>query len=286
VPLVTARAAALPDVSRARYVSGLRMASEASQPDSDGTGAAEEPSAGVAGLLRSLGAALRFLVGLPARGPDALVETARGMLFFPLIGLGLGVAVAAAATLAVAWMPAVLAAPAIVALLLALGGGTTARAVADGVAAQAGRGAVAVAAGGAALAGLLAAKAVAIVLLRPDALGLAIALSVMLGRWAMVVEAYGSIPVEGDPLAEAMTRHAKFREFGNASVSAMALTLVLANAVGLVLLFAAATGAIAVRVAAHRLRGGVTRTSLLAVVEIVESGTLLLAALVARAVAS
>ena len=100
------------------------------------------------------------------------------------------------------------------------------------------------------LAALLAAKLAALEALGEHALGISLMLASMLARWALVVQAYGSIPMVADPFATALTRSLKFREFGTASVSAMALTLVLANAVGLVLLLAVAALTIVLRIAA------------------------------------
>jgi hypothetical protein len=105
----------------------------------------------------------------------------------------------------------------------------------------------------------------------------------MLGRWALVIVAYGSMPLAGDPLAARLVRAARFREFGIASVSAMAATLLLIDAIGLLLLFAVATGALALRIAVHSRSGGVSRPAIAAAPLLGEITTLLCCALVASA---
>jgi hypothetical protein len=230
-------------------------------------------------------------------------------MFFPAIGLVLGAIVAGLGELLASELPAVVVAPAVVALLLGAQRGEPALAVARGLARLFGsRGpegkasstddaardadpGVAVAPGAlalgtAVLAVLLAAKALAVFALAGRGLALALMLAVMLGRWAIVVQAYGSIARAGDDFARGLVEGMKFREFGIASVTAMAITLVLADAVGLVLLLAIAAQTVVVRIAAHRFAGGVSRTSLLAGEDLGETAALLWCAALATFLAA
>ncbi|MFM8410672.1 MAG: hypothetical protein ACKOCT_10375 [Alphaproteobacteria bacterium] len=270
-------------------------------------------------FVRALRAAIAWLVG-----PDdpAAADLAHGTAFLPalggLVGLALGLVAVAASDL----LPGVLLAPLLVMALAVIQRGGGPRAILEGTAALLtgpatgagadagvestdaaspasdsggvaprdaesaspvpGLGALSIAS--LAVAFLLVAKALAIAALHGRALGIALVLAGILGRWAQVVQAYGSIPRPGDSFAEALCRGCAFREFGIASVSAMLLVLALANAVGLVLLFAVAAGTIALRILAHR-RGGPSRTSIEAGGELAETTTLLLAALLARLIA-
>lgn len=90
----------------------------------------------------------------------------------------------------------------------------------------------------------------------------AIPLAALLGRWGFVVLGYGSQPAPGDPLAARVVKQLGFNQFAVASVSAMALTLLLVDAIGLVLLFAVAAQTIGLRIAVHARQGGISRASL------------------------
>ena len=107
---------------------------------------------------------------------------------------------------------------------------------------------------------------------------LAMPLAGLLGRWALVVLAYGSQPAPGDDVATRLVKQLGFNQFAVASVSAMALTLLLVDAIGLLLLFAVATQTIALRIVAHSRRGGVTRSVLGAGAALGELTTLMLSA--------
>ncbi|MEW6272714.1 MAG: hypothetical protein AB1689_25845, partial [Thermodesulfobacteriota bacterium] len=134
------------------------------------------------------------------------------------------------------------------------------------------------AAGAAAAALLVAAKTAALGGLAGGTLALAVVLASTLGRWALVVQAYGALPaLEGGPGA-ALAREMKFREFGVASVGAMAATLALSNAMGVVLLIGAGTVAVGLRILVHHFFGGVTPTTVRAAGEICETVVLVLAA--------
>jgi adenosylcobinamide-GDP ribazoletransferase len=253
------------------------MASESSSPTTE-----EEPprlAEQLQAALRELRAALLFLTGVGP--PPEGEQLARGGMFFPLVGLALGAVAAGIALLARATLPPLLAAIAVLVWLCAVGRGAQPLALARGVGDRLGARFL----GWIVLAGLLAAKLAALEALGEHALGISLMLASMLGRWALVVQAYGSIPVVEDRFAAALTRGLKFREFGTASVSAMALTLVLANAVGLVLLLAVAALSIALRIAAHRRSGGVSRTSILSGGELAETTALLACAALARLIA-
>lgn len=235
-------------------------------------------------------AALGYLVSGRA-GPDPAV-VARGGAFFPLLGLALGGVVVAllvafgrrtgmeGALLAVLLSSAVSSARLPIgfagAVALALSPRTN---VAAGTPTSVGR-----------ILGVLAAGATsalkvwALSVTPSEAVGLSIPLAMMLGRWAFVVEAYGSQSARGEGLGAVFPRAMEFREFALASVSAMALTLILANAIGLVLILWTATQTIVARVFAHARAGGVGERSLLAAAELAEVSTLLLCAGLARAI--
>jgi len=235
---------------------------------SDAAAGSDPPAGGVRERMGELRAAALYLTGTPAARLDAAC-LARGGAFFPLLGLALGAAVAAPVlALEPLLPPAALAAIALVLLWLA-SRGTLPRALAR----LAGR------AGGAVLAGLLLVKGVALATLGGGALAFALVLAATAGRWAYVVQAYGSLAAPGDALAATLVREMKFREFGVASVSAMAATLVLSNAMGVLLLLAVATVTIGLRVLVHRRSGGVTETSLAAGAEVAESVALVVCAL-------
>lgn len=241
-----------------------------------------------------MAAALLFLTGTD-RGRLDPDRVARGGAFFPLLGLGLGAAAALALLAAEAWLPRPVFAPTAVVVLaltsrgafpLALGriAGVALARSRDPLAALDARGPGA--AGAAALLLVLGAKGAALATLGGGTLGLAVVLAVVLGRWAIVVQAYGSLAARPDGLAAAFVREMKFGQFGVASVSAMALTLVLSNAIGVLLLIGAATATVGLRVAVHRWLGGVAPATLDAAAEVAETVVLLLCAglvLLARA---
>lgn len=109
---------------------------------------------------------------------------------------------------------------------------------------------------------VFAAEGVAILELPASLRIVAVVLAGLLGRWAFVVQAYGSLVAEGHPRAAALVRGLEFREFGLASVSAMALALVVANALGLLALMLVAALAIGFRIAVHHGQGGVSQDTL------------------------
>lgn len=237
--------------------------------------------------LRELRAALLFLTGTPWQRLDA-GEVARGGAFLPALGLGAGATAGALLALADRRLPHALVAAAGVALLwlasrgrLPLALGRVASAVPGG-----GRDAAATvaalderrSAGTLLLALLLAVKGSALAVLGGSTLAIAVALAVMLGRWAIVVHAYGSLAAPADERAAVLVREIKFGQFGVASVTAMAATLVLSNAIGIVLLLGVASATVAGRILVHRWLGGVATTTIEAAGELAETVALLLCA--------
>ena len=247
----------------------------------------ESPPRPPAELAREFGAALRYLT-IGAGTTTDPVEIARGGAFFPVIGLALGaVAAYLAGTLGPLW-PSAAIGPLGLAVLLLLSRAAFPRALAAATAATlapSGRGGwIAVLLGWLVAIASTAAKAGALLLTPVGAVAPALTLAGLLGRWAFVVQAYGSQSAGGEGLGAVFPREMKFREFGLASVSAMALTLILANAVGLVLLLWIASQTIVVRILVHRRAGGVGERSLSAGAELAEVATLLLCAALARAI--
>lgn len=205
---------------------------------------------------------------------------AGGLAFYPLVGLGLGALAAAAAAAVEQFLP-VAAAPAAVLVLLVL---TRARGVL-GLAAAAEallrpgpqsvvRGRIRSTPGalgmGVALAAL-AARTAALSVLPPASRTGALVVAPMLGAWAIVVQCYGGIPGKARGPAAALVARARFREFGWASVTAIGVTLAVGDAVGLVLVLAAAGVTVGLRVYAHHRLGGLTGRMLAATRELVET---------------
>ena len=113
-------------------------------------------------------------------------------------------------------------------------------------------------------------------LLADDARLFAILVAPTLGRWAMVVLAHGAREAAPGDEAQKFARALGSREFGMASVIAFAVTLSVAEAGGLVILIAAASAAVGLRLYLHRRLGGITEQSLGAVSETVETLALML----------
>jgi cobalamin synthase len=187
----------------------------------------------------------------------------------PAIGLVLG-AVAAVAAKALAAVAPPLAGPAGVLALEAMSGLRARRALAG-----------ATRLGWPLAAALLVVKLVAAAAVPAPALVSALVLASMLGRWAIVVLCYGGAPI-ADEGGEPLPGRAGFGEFGWASLTAFAVTLSVAEAVGLVLLLVAALVTLGVRVASHRRLGGVSGRVVRAAGEAVETAVVVaLAALAA-----
>ena len=244
----------------------------------------------------NVGAELRAAVGL-ITAAHGLARTARrealagGLAFLPLVGLGVGAVAALAATLVARWLPPV-AGLVGVAVLMALTSLRPVLAVAvvaeallvPGPAAtvlgrlRAGPG-VAGAAVATAMVGL---KTWAAILLPPSMRTWALVFAPMLGAWAVTVQCYGGSPVLARGVAAALVGRARFREFGLASLCALGVVLVAADAVGLMVAIVAAMLTVGVRLYVHHRVGGLTGRCLLATRELVETAVLVVLALLAR----
>ena len=190
------------------------------------------------------------------------------LALYPVVGLGLGAVAAGVATVTASAAPA-LAGPAGVLALEAMSRLGPRRAL--------GR---VTRLGGVLAAVLLAAKMAAAAGVPQGALAPALMLAAMLGRWASVVLCYGGAPITRVP-GDELPGRAGFGEFGWASLTAFAVTLSLAEAVGLVLLLTAALLTLGIRVVSHRRLGGVTGRVVHGARDVVE--TAVLAALAALA---
>ena len=180
---------------------------------------------------------------------------------YPVVGLVLGALAAAVATMAAAVAPA-LAGPAGVLALEATSRLRPRRALAD--ATRLGWPLAVVA---------LVAKVGAAAAIPVPALASALLLASMLGHWAMVVLCYGGAPIAEAPGDELPAR-AGFGEFGWASLTAFAVTLSIAEAIGLVLLLVAALVTLGIRIVSHRRLGGVTGRVVRAAGDLVETAVL------------
>jgi hypothetical protein len=130
-------------------------------------------------------------------------------------------------------------------------------------------------------AALLVVKMVAAAAVPTPALASALILAAMLGRWSGVVLCYGGTPITRAP-ADDPAERAGFGEFGWASLTAFAVTLSIAEAVGLVLLVVAALVTLGIRITTHHRGGGVSRRVVHSAAAMVETAVLLaLAALAA-----
>lgn len=223
------------------------------------------------GLGRDGFAALLFLLGRRAVAERGAV--ARGALFFPLFGAALGSLVSAGLEL-FPDAPAALQAFLGVFLLCLLSGG---RFVRDFVM-FCGGGLV----GGLLLLALLGVEWWALLGLEGNFRAIALVLTPMLGRWAYVVQGYGSLPARAGGFAAVFVKEMQFTQFAAASTSAMVIGLIFLNALGTLMLFAVASLTIVLRIFIHARRGGVSSVSLGAGALIADAITLGAAGLVAR----
>ncbi len=222
--------------------------------------------------LGDMGAAARALVvGIPREQGAATPGGA--LLFFPLIGLAIG-AVAAVANVALQAAHPRLRGVFVAAVLAGAGGAAGLRSFARAVQhLWAGRVAGSAAAGWAGAAGAFALKAWAIASLSPS-LAPALLFAPMLGRWAMVVCAYGARDAARPGTGARFHREIGFREFAWASALALGLLLGTLEAVGVVVAVAAAGTAVALRLFWHRRRGGVNWDMVAATGEVAETAAL------------
>jgi adenosylcobinamide-GDP ribazoletransferase len=252
-----------------------------------------DPGSGYAARRMGLGQEMRAAVGcLTALGPPANAPRdalAGGLAFYPVVGLALG-GVAAAVASAVGLASTRAAGPAgVLALVFVSGGRGTCALAATTALLRRGAPSARLArlrdaptpAGVALAAAVLALRAVATAVLPAPARTTALLLAPMLGAWAIVVQCYGGTPAHARGVAAALVGHARFREFGWASVVALGVTLATGEAIGLVVVLAASLTTVGVRVFAHRRIGGLTGRLLWATRELVETAVLGILALVA-----
>ncbi|MBI3304045.1 MAG: adenosylcobinamide-GDP ribazoletransferase [Deltaproteobacteria bacterium] len=114
--------------------------------------------------------------------------------------------------------------------------------------------------------------------------GVALLVAPVLGRWSCVVMAYSSRPARTEGLGWVFVRGVHFREFGLASVLALAVTFTLVEVLGLVVFVPLAALTLLFTLYCHRRLGGVTGDTLGAMGEIAETLTFSLFALVAQGV--
>jgi adenosylcobinamide-GDP ribazoletransferase len=196
---------------------------------------------------------------------------AAALAFYPAIGLLLGGLAAGAAAALGQRLPRA-AGPAGVAVLLLASRAGGSRALAAAIGGWP----------GACVALLvIAARFAAACVLPVAALPGALLLAPTLGAWAVVVQCYGGAPAPGDARAAAVVGRARFREFGAASVVALGVALALGQAVGLVVVVAAALVTVGTRAAAYRRRRGLAAPLLGASRELVETTVLVVLGLLA-----
>jgi adenosylcobinamide-GDP ribazoletransferase len=244
------------------------------------------------GMAAEARAAIGCLTPLRRLAVGAAPTTlAGGLAFYPAVGLAMGV-VAAGTAHAIATVQPTLAGAVGVLALEVLSGGRPRRALAGAADALARPGSPAIvlervraapgATGWVVAAGALVAKVAAATALPPPARTVALLIAPMLGRWAIAVLCYGGAPTHARGTAAALIGRARFREFGAASVTAFAVTLSLADAVGLLLVVIAALVTVGLRLWAYRRVGGLTGRLLVATGEVVETVVLVLLGALAR----
>jgi cobalamin synthase len=233
-------------------------------------------------LRHDLQAAIACLTGFHLRWsvPDR-GRLARAMLFFPAVGAAVGGALAVCVVAARDVVPGPVLSIACVLVLAALSRAEGLRALA----ALAGRTDHAPPPGSVgpgtrlAMLAILACKTAVLAATAESLLGYALFLGATLGRWAPVVLAYGARPVRAQPGDSLAVGRVGFREFGWASVLAIGLALVAADALGLVVAVVASAVSTAMRLWTYRTRGEMTAGMLVAAIEIVESAVFAVLAL-------
>jgi adenosylcobinamide-GDP ribazoletransferase len=229
-------------------------------------------------LWRDITAACGVLTCLPVpRGGASRSRLARSTLFFPVIGAVLGAILVVCERATAGSLPNVARCLVVVGLLIGLAGARTLRALSQ--AASGARAHHPVPAGTPSVAGVAAVtlvtsgKVLALAVIAPPLSTAALMLAPVLGRWAVVVLAYGAKPIRAgsDNRFIVTMGRVTFREFGWASVMAFAISFSVAEALGLIAVVAAAVLATALRLLAHRWFGGVSGDMLGAAVELVEA---------------
>jgi adenosylcobinamide-GDP ribazoletransferase len=228
---------------------------------SDGSPSQQRPHA--TGLLTALG----VLTPLPLPNPDPhSAAWARATLFFPLVGLLLGAALLGAHALLAPRLPRPLEALILVAAWVGLTRADTVRAwLHTGWRGIAGLG-LAI--------GLLSVKAAC--LSAAGARPAALLFAPLLARWGMVVLATGAR--DADAPARKFNPGVTFSEFALASVFTIAVVLVLAEALGILVVVVVAAVLLSVRLLSHRWAHGVSWRLLLAATEGIETLVVLLIA--------
>jgi len=111
---------------------------------------------------------------------------------------------------------------------------------------------------------------------------IALLVAPMLARWSVVVQCHGGTPGNARGPAATLVGRARFREFGWASVTAIALTLALADGVGLAVVLAAALTTIGLRLKLNHRLAGLPGRLVAATGELVETVVLVILAGVAQ----
>jgi adenosylcobinamide-GDP ribazoletransferase len=207
---------------------------------------------------------------------------ARAALFFPVVGALIGGALVACSALAERLVSRPVSSVLVVAVWAGLSGGMTLRCVAA-VARGRTPGETRTSWAKLAVALVVASKTVTLALTATPLAARALIIAPLLGRWALVVLAHGARPVRGGTAAAFQLGRVTFREFAWSSVMAFAITLSLADAVGLVFIIVAAAIATGIRLLAYARSGAMSVDVLGAGVETVETAVLAVAALLSAA---
>jgi cobalamin synthase len=237
---------------------------------------------------RDLGTAIRCLTWGAVCGGAEREALARATLYFPLVGGMMGVVLIPVSRLAGGVAGRAGHAAFAVAVLAFVSRGRWYAAVADALR-EAGtrpnrppkrpRSGLAVAGALAAVKGIGLAAAGGLV-------DVALLLALVLGRWAPVVLLHGARPIRARPDDRLAVGRVGAAEFAVASVTAIAIALAAAEAVGLVAVVGAALVTTALRLCAYRSAGCMTAAFAGASIEIVETATVLSVAAIAALAAT
>jgi adenosylcobinamide-GDP ribazoletransferase len=233
--------------------------------------------------------ALQFLTVVRLKKTLPFSETVLGRAgaFFPLVGLLLGAAVWGLDRGLRPLLPAALSSVVLVATLAVLSRGFHLDGLADSADGLLGSGErqrsleimqdSAIGTFGAlALIAVLLIKVRSLDLLQGGYRGAALLLGPMLSRWACVVMAYASRPARAEGLGAMFVKGTQFREFGLASVFALALVFSLMEILGLVVFVPLAGLIVGFTLYCNHRLGGVTGDTLGALGELVETAVLCL----------
>jgi adenosylcobinamide-GDP ribazoletransferase len=230
-------------------------------------------------LWRDAGAALRlFTISSPQSPPDRH-RLARAAVLFPAVGTLIGGGLAACNFVVSGLVSEPVQAILVVLVWASLSRGMSLRALASAVVVGRVRTGARTLVELLAIATVAASKAVALTLIGPALLAHVLVIAPILGRWALVVLAYGARPIRGGSCTVLQLSRVTFREFGWSSVLAFAIALSLADAVGLIFVIVAAVTATGIRLGAYARSGEMSSDVLGAGIEIVELAVLAAAAL-------